>query len=88
MLLLVVSQQLWHEFCSNPRHVEFVQQNALACSVWQSQNVVNVMDRSPTSLADNLTHFCNIFRCCAGWSSSRMFIVNWRSAIFKPVKPV
>jgi hypothetical protein len=44
-------------------------------------------DCLPVVLVDNLTHFCNIFRCCATWRSSRMFvIINWRSAIFKLVK--
>jgi hypothetical protein len=33
MLLLVVSQQPWHQFCSKPPHVQFVRQNVLTCSV-------------------------------------------------------
>ena len=82
ILLPVFSQQPWHEFFSNPPHVEFVWQNALACPIRQCHSVANVMDCSPTFLAATVTQFCNIFCCCASWSWTRTFIiVNWYLAI-------
>ena len=89
MLFLVISQRPWQEFCSSPPHVEFVRQNAPSCPVWQTYNVVNVTDRSPTVLVGTLAQFYNISQNCAKWSSSRASIfVIWHSAIFKQVKPV
>jgi len=82
MLLLVISQQPWHELCSNLPHVEFVWQNALARPIRQCHSVANIVDCSPTFLADTATQFCNIFCCCANWSWTRTFIiVNWHVAI-------
>jgi hypothetical protein len=89
MLFLVISQRPWQEFCSSPPHVEFVRQNAPSCPVWQTYNVVNVTDRSPTVLVGTLAQFYNISQNCAKWSSSRASVfVIWHSAIFKQVKPV
>jgi hypothetical protein len=56
MLLLFVSQQPWHEFCSNLPRVKFIWQKALACPTSQS-HTANVMDSCLWSLQITLCTF-------------------------------
>lgn len=50
MLLQVIRQKLWHEFCSNLLHVKFTCQSPLAHTILQSHNAANVTDHSHTVL--------------------------------------
>jgi len=42
---LIITQQPWHKFCCNALHVELMWQNSLACSLRQSKNDVNIVNR-------------------------------------------
>jgi hypothetical protein len=57
-------------------HVEVFQQNSLACSIQQSNNVAEVMNRSSSIFQDSFSHFCQIFSCGSGQRSSRVLVIN------------
>jgi hypothetical protein len=63
MLLLIITQQPWHKFCSNLSHVQFIHQNTLAMSIWQFHNVSNIMDHSPVALGTAWCNTCMILLC-------------------------
>ena len=62
---------------SNVQHVDLIQQNSLARFIRQSDNVVNIENRSSSVFQDSLLHFCHIFGRGSGRSSSRtLFIID------------
>ena len=77
VFLLIIAQQPWHNFCCNARHAELIQQNSLAHSIQQSDNIANVVNRSSSVFQDSLLHFCCIFGHGFRQRSSRMlFVIN------------
>jgi len=90
VLFLIVSQQMWHEFCTDAmQHLKFFNKNLRARSYADAHFVSNFLE-SWTKISTN--HSTNsldmVVVCCCG-SSSRPGIFNDKySALFKTLKPL
>jgi hypothetical protein len=46
---LIIAKQPWHKFCCNAPHIELIWQNSLVCSIQQSDNTANIVNRLSVS---------------------------------------
>ena len=61
ILLLLLTQQVWHKFGSNQVHVQVAFKNDLNWTKWNSQNIMNFKDSNSSVFEDQFFHTISIF---------------------------